>query len=165
MDLGFVAVALESPIRVAADGADAFFAAFSPDADAFGDRIVVFDVERGQFGDARSGAVEEFQNGGVAGGHPGGSLFVRLDFERHFKEVLDLFQRKDDGEFFLLFGKLDVEQGVQFQALAVSEEFVEAAQGREVEADGGAGNFLLHELEEVISEEISIALEPVIEAR
>lgn len=152
VDGGFEAVALDGFEGVAADRAEAFFAAFADDADGFGVGVEVVDVEAGEFAEAHAGGVEHFEDGGVAFGCPGGSLFVLGQGQGQGEHGLDLSDGEDDREFLFLFGDLDVEEGVVIPSAAMVQPFVEAAEGGEVEADGGAAFFLLHEVEEVATE-------------
>ena len=152
MDGGFEAVTLDGFEGVAADRAEAFFAAFADDADGFGVGIEIVNVEAGKFAEAHAGGVEHFEDGGVAFGCPGGGLFVLGQGQGQGEHGLNLSDGEDDGEFLFLFGNLDVEEGVVIPGAAVVEPFVEAAKGSEVEADGGAAFFLLHEVEEVAAE-------------
>ena len=152
VDGGFEAVALYGFEGVAADRAEAFFAAFADDADGFGVGVEVVDVEAGEFAEAHACGVEHFEDGGIAFGCPGGSLFVLGQGQGQGEHGLDLSDGEDDREFFFLFRDLDVEEGVVIPGAAMVEPLVEAAKGGEVEADGGAAFLLLHEMEEVAAE-------------
>lgn len=127
------------------------FASFAEDAHGFGDGVDVCDVEGGEFAEADAAGVEEFEDGLVACGGPGGGLFFFWGVVGEFEHGEDLGFGEGDGEFFFCFGELDFEEGVLGPALALAEVVVEGAEGGEVETDGGAGEAGFHLLEEVVA--------------
>lgn len=135
-----------------ADGDEAFFGAFPHDADGFVCGVDAVDVEGGEFGEADSGGVEEFEDGGVAFAHPERGLALELGLHGKFEEFFDLGEGEDDGEGLVGFGEFDFGDGAFWVAAAVDEEFVEGAVSGEAESDGGAGEAVFLELEEVGAE-------------
>lgn len=119
VDFGGAAVFLHRGHGEGADGDEAFFGAFSEDADGFVDGVDVFDVEGGEFGEAEAGGVEEFEDGGVAFSHPGGGLSGELGLHGEFEEFFDLTEGEDDGERFVGFGEFDFGDGAFGVASAV----------------------------------------------
>ncbi|MFT7172955.1 MAG: hypothetical protein ACI9NQ_001173 [Paracoccaceae bacterium] len=146
-----------------ADGDEAFFGAFSDDADGFVCGVDAVDIEGGEFGEAEAGRVEEFEDGGVALAHPEGGLALELGLHGEFEEFFDLGESEDDGEGLVGFGEFDFGEGAFGIAATVDEEFVKGAVGGEAEADGGAGEAVFLELEEVGSEVVGGEVTPFAE--
>ena len=102
--VGEMAVFLDGFGRVGTDGDHALLGAFSHDPQHGCGTIDLFGVEAGQFGKAKAGGVEKFQDGGVAMRHPLGRLLGKGKLEWKREKVLHLFEAECDGEFFLGFG-------------------------------------------------------------
>ena len=150
VDAGGDAIVLDGAEGGATDGTEAVFAAFAGDAEAFVEVVDVADVEFDEFVEAEAGAVEELEDGGVALGGPDGGTLGAFGFEGEGEgeELVDLAEGEDDGEGALGFGELDFEEGIGGEAGAAGEEFEEAAEGGELDADGGAAEVAFHEHEE-----------------
>lgn len=148
MDGGFVAVSLEGCHGVGAEEGETFLAALAADFDDIVAGVDVGDVEVDEFVDAEAGAVEGFEDGGVACGAPFGGALVFGEGEWEGEEFLDLAECQDDREGTGGFGELDVVERAEGEGVAADEESVEAAECGEVEADGGAAEGGLHEREE-----------------
>ena len=112
--------------------------------------VDVADVEFDELVEAEAGAVEELEDGGVALGSPDGGALGAVGFEGEGEgeQLVDLAEGEDDGEGALGFGELDFEEGIGGKAGAAGEEFEEAAEGGELDADGGASEVAFHKDEE-----------------
>ena len=115
------AVVLDSAQSGAAHWADAVLAALAGNAQGFAERVDVVDVQFNQFVKPEAGAVEEFEDGCIALGSPGGGALGAIGFQgqRKRQEFLDLGEGQDHGEGALDFGKLDLEKWITGQARAV----------------------------------------------
>lgn len=147
MDSGGVAVVLDGAEGGRADGAEAVLAAFAGDAEGLVDDVDVSDVEFHQFVQAEAGAVEELENGGVAGGGPGGGALRAFGREGEGKreELLDLAEGENHRQGAAGFGQLDLQEGADGETVAADEEFIKAAEGGEVEPDGGVVELPFHQ--------------------
>lgn len=163
-DFGGAAINLHRFHREGTDGDEAFFGAFSHDADAFVDGVDVFDVERSQFGEAKAGRVEEFEDGGVALAHPRGSLAFELGLHGKGEEFFDLGQGENDGKGLVGFREFDFGDGAFGVTTSMNEEFVKGTVGGEAEANGAAGEFGFLELEEIGSKVVGSEIPPLREA-
>ena len=123
MDPGLLSVFLNGFDGWGADGAETFFATFPEDADGVAVGIDVFDVEGDQFGKSQAGGVEEFEDGGIAGGGPGGCLFgFGGGGGRGVEQCTHLVDGEDDGQFFLQFRELHGEQWVDWPFFPSGQE-------------------------------------------
>lgn len=154
------AVALNGFERRGAQRTEPLLAAFSEHAGGFGVRVDVFHIHVGQLAEAHAGAVEELEDGRVALGCPSGRLLLGWKRERQAQHLLDLGDCKNDGEFLLLLGELDVEQRIDLPAPAPCEPFEKAAQGGEVQPDGGSPEPALGLLKEVAAKVVGSQLVP-----
>ena len=165
VDTGGDAIMLDGAEGGAAHGTEAVLAAFAGDAEAFFEVVDVADVEFDELVEAEAGAVEELEDGGVALGSPDGGALGAVGFEGEGEgeQLVDLAEGEDDGEGALGFGELDFEEGIGGKAGAAGEEFEEAAEGGELDADGGAAEFAFHEEEEPGAEVVGGEVGPAAE--
>jgi len=153
-----------------AQRAESFFAAFAHDADAGVGPVNGFAVELDEFFQSHAGAIEDFEDGGVAPHLPfvpgkaglffafAACLGVFDEFfgpaaARGFEQGGDLFFGEEDGQSSGEFGQGYAFDGVDFHFAGFEGVLVEGAKGGEAEADGGGAEFLVpHEAVEVIAE-------------
>lgn len=79
-------------------------------------------------------------------------MFVFWKRQRQGEHGLDLGDGEDNRQFLFLFGNLDVEQGIVIPGAPMVEPFEKAAQGGEMQPDGGAAFLLLHEVKQMTTE-------------
>jgi hypothetical protein len=97
-DTGLGTVFLDGLESRSAYGDDALFAALAQDANGLGERVDMGDIQGDEFREAKATGIEEFQDGGIAGGAPGGGLFFERGAEWGAEEVVHLGDGEDERE-------------------------------------------------------------------
>lgn len=152
-------VGFHGPESVGTDGNQSFFAALAEDADDGFTGVEIADSETAEFGHAEAAGVEEFENGGVAGGHAGvdgASGFGGIRFGDGpggcGEQGLHLLHGKESHQAFGEFGQGQVFDRGRGDVSVAEQVSVEGAEGREAEADGGRAEGLASEVAEVEAE-------------
>ncbi len=138
VDCGGALVFLHRGECVGANGDYAFLGSFPPDLDAFVHGVDLLNIESGQFGEAESGGIEEFEDRRITERHPFGGLFFEGKLQGKSEKFFDLGQGEDDREWFVCFGEFYFGDRAFWVATPVHEVFVKGSEGRKAEADGAS---------------------------
>ena len=138
MDFGGALVFLHRGECVGANGDDAFLGSFPPDLDAFVHGVDLLNIESGQFGEAESGGIEEFEDRRITEWHPFGGLFFEGKFKRKSQKFFDLGKSENDRKWFICFWEFDLGDRAFWVATTVHKVFVKGSEGRKAEADGAS---------------------------
>jgi len=88
-------------------------------------------------------------------------LFFGREFQGELEKLGALSEGEDDGEGFLCLREFDFGNGRFWESVTMNEKFVKRAEGGKAEANGGARELSLEELEKVAAEVVSGEIPPV----